>query len=71
MENFTLNTIVNYAKENGFKKIIGEYISTPKNKMVENHYQKLGFMPIETTDQNLYALMVDDYVNRECFILTK
>ena len=71
MENFTLNTIVSYAKENGFKKIIGEYISTPKNKMVENHYQRLGFTPLETKYLHLYVLEVDSYVNKGCFILTK
>ena len=71
MENFTLNTIVRYAKENGFKQIIGEYISTPKNKMVENHYQELGFTPLFTNDQNLYVLKVDSYIDKECFIVTK
>lgn len=30
MENFTLNTIVEWAKENGYKQIIGEYLPTPK-----------------------------------------
>lgn len=71
MENFTLNTIIKYAKENGFKKIIGEYIPSPKNIMVENHYQKLGFIPLDAINQNLYALDVDDYVNKESFITSK
>ena len=71
MENFTLNTIVRYAKENGFKQIIGEYISTAKNKMVENHYQELGFSPCEANGQNLYELEVDNYAIKECFITTK
>jgi FkbH-like protein len=71
MENFTLNTIIKYAKENGFKKIIGEYLETPKNNMVENHYQKLGFLPTVADDQNLYELEIDTYVNKECFITTK
>ena len=34
MENFTLNTMVEYAKMKGFKKIIDEYLPTNKNKMV-------------------------------------
>ena len=71
MENFTLNTIVSYAKENGFKKIAGEYISTPKNKIVENHYKKLGFKPIDIKYQKIYVLEVDSYVNKECFIVPK
>ena len=43
MENFTLNTMVEKAKAAGYKKIVGEYLPTAKNKMVENHYTGLGF----------------------------
>jgi FkbH-like protein len=68
MENFTLNTIVEYAKENGFKRIIGEYVPTAKNKMVENHYPQLGFSPLNGEDQNQYALHVADFGAKECFI---
>ena len=68
MENFTLNTIMMYAKENGFKKIIGEYSETSKNKVVESHYQKLGFSPIDSDGQKLYKLEVDDYEKKECHI---
>ena len=71
MEKFTLNTIIKYAKENCFKKIIGEYIETPKNKMVEFHYPGLGFLPLDVDGKNLYVLEVDKYVNKECFITNK
>lgn len=71
MENFTLNTIVKYAKENGFKKIIGEYIATQKNSMVEEHYQELGFLPMDLDGQNLYKLEIDNYINKEYFITLK
>lgn len=71
MENFTLNTIVTYAKKNGFKKIIGEYILTPKNKLVESHYQQLGFLTLYEEGRNLYSLDVDTYVNKKCFITKK
>ena len=59
------------AAEAGFKKVIGEYIATPKNKMVADHYQKLGFSPKETSEQNLYELDVNNYSNKECFINKK
>jgi predicted enzyme involved in methoxymalonyl-ACP biosynthesis len=71
MENFTLNTIVNYSKKSGFKRIIGEYIPTEKNKMVENHYQNLGFFPIYENSQHLFALDIDSYVTKECYIIAK
>lgn len=43
MENFVLNTLVNFAKEKGFTSIKGEYIPTAKNEMVKDHYLNLGF----------------------------
>ena len=70
MENFTLNTLVKYAKDNDYKKIIGEYISTIKNKMVESHYLDLGFSSMEA-DEKLYMLDVDKYVVKESFITLK
>lgn len=71
MENFTIDTLVEYAQENGFKRIVGEYIATPKNTMVENHYQELGFISIEKDGRNLYELVIDNYVTKECFITIK
>lgn len=71
MENFTLNTIVAWAKENGYKKIIGEYIPTPKNGMVSEHYTVLGFNKLEGLEPVQWELDVDAYQNRECYIETK
>lgn len=70
MENFTLNTMVGYAKAKGYKRIIGEYIPTPKNKMVEMHYANLGFSPMETSGQK-FVLKLDEYTPRECYITKK
>ena len=64
MENFVLNTIVDLARENGFKKIIGEYIPTAKNAMVKEHYPNLGFS--EAGD--LFELDVAPYKDRKSFI---
>lgn len=71
MENFTLNTMVEKAKAAGYKRIIGEYLPTPKNKMVENHYTGLGFTPVEGAATAQYILNVDEYQNRECYIEVK
>jgi FkbH-like protein len=67
VENFTLNTMVEYAKEKGYKRIFGEYIPTPKNKMVEHHYPNLGFAKLEP-ESYLYVLDLDSYSPRECYI---
>lgn len=72
MENFTLNTMVECAKKRGYKRIIGEYLPTPKNKMVEQHYSNLGFAPLEVTSEGAkYVLNVDSYQPRECYITKK
>jgi FkbH-like protein len=71
MENFTLNTMAERAKAAGYKKIVGEYLPTPKNKMVESHYIGLGFTKIEGTQTAQYVLDVNTYKSRECYIETK
>lgn len=68
MENFTLNILVDYARANGFKSIIGEYLPTQKNGMVKEHYQSLGFKKIDDADTDLYELDVEKYQSRECYI---
>lgn len=67
MEDFTLNTIVNYAKDNGFAYLKGEYIPTPKNEMVKDHYKKLGF----TENGGYWQLDTAAYENKKCFIEKK
>jgi HAD superfamily phosphatase (TIGR01681 family) len=67
MENFTLNTIANFAKEKGFTYLKGEYIPTAKNEMVKDHYEKLGF----TTKEGFWYLDAKNYDNKKCYITTK
>ncbi|HEV9037789.1 MAG TPA: HAD-IIIC family phosphatase [Puia sp.] len=45
MEQFTLNSIVDFARKRGFRFLKGEYLPTPKNQLVRGHYEKLGFQP--------------------------
>ena len=71
MEDFTLNTMVEAAREKGYRRIIGEYLPTPKNKMVENHYPSLGFQKLEGTPTAQYVLDVGQYQPRENYIKTK
>lgn len=71
MENFSLNTMVERAKAAGYKRIIGEYLPTPKNKMVENHYTGLGFTKIEGKETSQFELKLDEYHLKECYIVRK
>lgn len=71
MEIFTLNTIMEKAREAGIKKIRAQYIPTPKNKMVENHYDNLGFTPVSgTSGEGIkdYEIDVDSYEPGKCHI---
>lgn len=69
MENFTLNTMVEEARARGYKRIVGEYLPTPKNKMVEEHYPHLGFTPVAGSQTAQYVLDVETYKSRECYIV--
>ena len=71
MEDFTLNTMVEAAREKGFKRIIGEYLPTPKNKMVEGHYPGLGFEKLEGSATAQYVLDVEHYQPKENYIKIK
>ena len=71
MENFTLNTMVERAREKGYQRIVGEYLPTAKNKMVADHYLQLGFKKIIGTETAQFELNVDDYEPRECYINKK
>ena len=71
MENFTLNILVDYAFQNGFKKIIGEYLPTAKNKMVKELYPSLGFDAIDGVETAQWVLNVEKYQNREWYIEKK
>lgn len=44
VENFIMENLLNYAKNNSYSRIIGEYIPTPKNKIVSDLYLNLGFV---------------------------
>lgn len=72
VENFVLNTMVERARQAGCRQIVGEYLPTPKNKMVENHYTDMGFQPTEDkSGRARYVLDVDSYQEKACYITEK
>jgi len=71
MENFTLNTMMEYARVKGYDRIIGEYLPTLKNGMVKDHYERLGFTKLEGTETDMFELCLDTYQMKKCFIDTK
>jgi FkbH-like protein len=67
MERFVLNNIVELASRNGFGYIVGEYLPTPKNELVKDHYKDLGFIP---KDDN-WKLDVRSYREKTTYISKK
>ena len=67
MEYFVLNTIVNYAREKGYKKLKGEFIPTAKNEMVKDHYRNLGFEELD----GYWILDIEKYEHKKTHIKQK
>ncbi len=64
MEHFCLNTIVSVARKMGIGTIVGEYLPTPKNGIVKDHYRDLGF----AENGGRWILSVPDYQDKINFI---
>ncbi|MDR3218570.1 MAG: HAD-IIIC family phosphatase [Dysgonamonadaceae bacterium] len=67
MESYVLNAIVDLAKKNGFTTLLGEYIPTPKNEIVKDHYESLGFLPMG----DLWKLDIEKYERNGNYIQKK
>ena len=65
MEEFILDEIIRTAEENGFKKVIGEYIRTPKNNMVSELYKKMGFQEVS---KDRYKVNIAEYRKHKTYI---
>jgi len=64
MEAFVLNFIMDVAKENGIQTVVGEYLPTLKNELVQNHYENLGF----TKEADLWHLDVETFFPQPTYI---
>lgn len=62
MEEFIADTIVGKARELGCQRVVGEYLPTPKNQMVERLYERLGFTPL---GEGRYEAKVEEYSMHE------
>lgn len=47
MEEFIVDKMLSVAAQQGFRRVVGEYIPTPKNAMVKDLYEQLGFARLE------------------------
>ena len=65
MEEFIVNKMVSTAAALGYNTLEGEYLKTPKNAMVANIYEKLGFTP---TGNGRFIANVADFVPNKTHI---
>ena len=70
VEAFSRNLLCRAAREHGLTGILGEYIPTPKNALVNEHYATLGFTKIsgEEKQHSWWRLRLDDADNLPNFI---
>lgn len=59
MEEAMLTAIVAAAKARGARRLIGHYRPTAKNRMVADHYQKLGFDLVDRSDDGSTSWSLD------------
>ena len=65
MEEFIVNKILQTAAQLGFAKVVGEYIPTPKNAMVKDLYEKMGFIRVA---ENRFEAEVSGFPFHKTFI---
>ncbi len=65
MEEFIINHVIQVAKENGFKRVTAEYIPTPKNNMVKEIYDQMGFDKI---GEYSYEVCIDTFKSLKTYI---
>lgn len=68
-EEFMLSELVRYALERGVRKILGEYVSTEKNKVVANLFTRLGFVSIDNS--GLFVLDMSNASLPKTFVSNK
>ncbi len=69
VEAATLNILAAQAAQMGARTLIGRYIRTAKNGMVQDHYPRLGFTACATgEDEAVYTLSLADFAPQESAI---
>lgn len=63
VEDFVMNHLVEWCRCNNYRYVVGEYLPTSKNSMVEKHYLCMGFEQMGNNGQ--YMLNVENYEERK------
>ncbi len=65
MEEFIMDEMIRAAGKNGFDMVVGEYLPTAKNKMVEDLYSRMG---LQSMGNGRFTVRVRDYIMHETYI---
>lgn len=65
VENFIFNKIVEFGFEKSKQRVVGEYLKTDKNSMVEGLYEKYGF---HTKNRKIWEVDINSYKMQKIFI---
>lgn len=68
VEHFTLNHLAARAVEQGFSRLLGEFLPTPKNAPVKLLLPDLGFINQDPRNSCLYGLSLTSYANRDTHV---
>ncbi|MDB5799938.1 MAG: haloacid dehalogenase [Rhodocyclales bacterium] len=65
VEHAVLDVLCQQAQRRGITQLIGIYIPTDRNALVEDHYAGLGFMPVDAPDDGstVWQLPIDNVAN--------
>lgn len=67
VEQAVLNEMLRHARRRGIRRLVGRFIPTERNALVEHHYAKLGFTPVEGGERGgtTWAMTVADAPDRD------
>lgn len=70
VEQYAMNQVVAFAKAHGYATLVGSYIPTAKNAMVQHFYEQFGFERMEEDAQRetRWRLRVASYTPREVWM---
>lgn len=74
VEEFCLKCLIDAARAQGYRRIVGEYIETKKNALVADLYPRLGFERIGTATSGggvTYQLELDGAKTGDTFVMRK
>jgi FkbH-like protein len=70
IEQFAMNKIFAYARQQGFEEVVGRFIPTAKNVMVKDFFEQFGFKPSAAVGdaEREWRLATSGYIPREIFV---